>query len=381
MSIDVNFVAQSNAAETAGRGIDDETPALEVKDLVVSYGDSVAVKGVSFSAQRGEFITLLGPSGCGKTTTLRCIAGLEPSTSGTVSIFGRTMSGPGGHVLPNKRGINMVFQSYAVWPHLTVSQNVGYGLASQGLHKDEITAKVEDMLQTVGLSGLGKRYGNELSGGQQQRVALARAVITEPRILLFDEPLSNLDAGLRDQMRSEIRAIQSLTGITSLYVTHDQSEAMSMSDKVVLLRDGVIEQADSPRNIYRRPATKFGAEFLGHANIVEGTVDPNRLSLKASRGEFEILGSEVVSAERDEASYAVFRREDFRFGAEAEHCENRWNARIVELSFLGHTVSVKLEVGGVTFGADFANKFNYSVGDEVPVGLPRDDVYFLKGRA
>lgn len=244
-------------------------PQLIVDNLIVSYG---AVKGVSFTVEKGEFVSLLGPSGCGKTTTLRCIAGLEPSAGGTIEIAGDVVADGGREVPPEKRGINMVFQSYAVWPHMTVFENVGYGLHTRCEPNDVVQQKVDEAPRLVGLDGYATRFGTELSGGQQQRIALARAIVTSPQLLLFDEPLSNLDAGLRDRMRFELVELQRRLGTTSLYVTHDQSEAMLMSDRIILMRDGLMVQSGTPRELYYRPVSRFAAEFIGHANIIEADI-------------------------------------------------------------------------------------------------------------
>lgn len=356
-----------------------EGPALVVSNLMVDYGGTRAVHGVSFSVKRGEFVTLLGPSGCGKTTTLRCIAGLEPASGGSVSIFGKTVASETSHVPPNRRGVNMVFQSYAVWPHMTVRQNVGYGLKKSGLTKEQMAQRVEDMLETVGLAQFGTRFGNELSGGQQQRVALARAVITEPDILLFDEPLSNLDAGLRDQMRLEIRELQRATGITSVYVTHDQAEAMSMSDSVVLMKDGLIEQMAHPREIYHRPRTRFAADFLGHANVVEGSILRARTTPTLTCHRFTIQGSAIVDCPRDEPSSAIFRAENVRLGADIGRCENVWPASVRDVAFLGRHLAVLLDIDGMTIRAELANSVTLDVGDRVDVGVAADDVYIIDG--
>ena len=205
----------------------------------------------TFDVEEGEFVSLLGPSGCGKTTTLRCIAGLESSSGGTIRIGGEIVAAEGRDVPPEKRGINMVFQSYAVWPHMSVFENVAYGLRTRREPSDTIKEKVGEALRIVGLTGYADRYGTELSGGQQQRVALARAIVTSPRLLLFDEPLSNLDAGLRDRMRFELVELQRRLGTTSLYVTHDQSEAMLMSDRIILMKDGEMVQAGEPARSLR----------------------------------------------------------------------------------------------------------------------------------
>ena len=231
-------------------------------------GGAVAVKGLDLRIEPGTMVTLLGPSGCGKTTTLRMLAGFETPSEGAITIGGADIT----HVPVNARGIGMVFQSYALFPHLTVRQNVEYGLRSQGVPAAETARRTAEMLETMHLAALAERAPSQLSGGQQQRVALARAVVTRPKVLLFDEPLSNLDAQLRERMRDELRAIQLRFGITSLYVTHDQSEAMAISDRVVVMRNGVIEQDDAPPAIYARPKTEFVARFMGRANILSAPV-------------------------------------------------------------------------------------------------------------
>ena len=239
---------------------------LDVRGLVVRYGAVRVVDGISFGVAEGEFVSLLGPSGCGKTTTLRCIAGLEDAAAGEIRIGPDLVVARGRDVPPEKRGVNMVFQSYAVWPHMTVADNVGYGVHGSGK-----AARVAEALRLVGLQAFAARYGTELSGGQQQRVAVARAVVTEPRLLLFDEPLSNLDAGLRERMRTELVQLQRRLGRTSVYVTHDQGEAMAMSDRIILMNGGRIVQQGTPRDLYERPASRFAAEFIGTANLLEGT--------------------------------------------------------------------------------------------------------------
>ena len=229
--------------------------------------DFVAVDHINLNIQDGEMVTLLGPSGCGKTTTLRMISGFEYPTSGSVFIGERDVA----KVPPNKRGISMVFQSYALFPHLNIWENVAYGLKVEKLPQDEIVRRTNAVMELMQLTGMERRFPNQLSGGQQQRVALARAVVIEPSVLLFDEPLSNLDAKLRESMRDELRALQKRLGITSLYVTHDQSEAMAISDRVVIMKDGVICQQGSPTEIYEQPNSRFVANFIGKANFIDGT--------------------------------------------------------------------------------------------------------------
>ena len=227
-----------------------------------------AVSDVNLEIQKGELVTLLGPSGCGKTTTLRMIAGFEFPTSGKIILDGEEIN----TLPPHKRGMSMVFQSYAIFPHLDVFENIAYGLNVQKIPKKTINEKVDRVLSLVHLEGMGKRAPNQLSGGQQQRVALARALVMEPKVLLMDEPLSNLDAKLREEMRTEIRRIQKEMNITSVYVTHDQIEAMTLSDRIVVMDQGFIQQIGTPVDVYRFPQTKFVANFIGRANFIPAKV-------------------------------------------------------------------------------------------------------------
>ena len=230
--------------------------------------DVRAVDNISLEILPGEFVTLLGPSGCGKTTTLRMIAGFERPTGGDILLGDQSIR----NLSPDRRDTAMVFQTYALFPNLNVYDNISYGLKIKKLSSEKIRSKVSGILELTGLSGLEERHTNELSGGQQQRVALARALVMEPGVLLFDEPLSNLDAKLRIQMRTEIRKIQRAVGITAVYVTHDQAEAMSMSDRIVIMRDGKIAQVGTPKEVYYAPVDEFSANFIGTANILHGTV-------------------------------------------------------------------------------------------------------------
>jgi ABC-type Fe3+/spermidine/putrescine transport system ATPase subunit len=244
--------------------------AIEVKDLVVRYGRVTAVRGVTFSVGAGEHLTLLGPSGCGKTTTLRAIAGLEQPESGEIRIDGAVVFDKGVHVAAERRGLSMVFQSYAVWPHMTVFDNVAYGLRVRRTPEAEVGQRVRAALDLVKLGDLGTRSAARLSGGQQQRVALARAFVFSPSVLLFDEPLSNLDAKLRAEMRIELKELQRRLGITSVYVTHDLEEALAISDRIVVMRDGIIEQIGTSAEIYDLPRNRFVADFVGSANLIRG---------------------------------------------------------------------------------------------------------------
>jgi iron(III) transport system ATP-binding protein len=248
------------------------TTRIEVQDLVVRYGDQLAVNGVSFTVGRGEHLTLLGPSGCGKTTTLRAVAGLEHPSGGSIRIDGQTMydAGQRKNVQTEQRGVSMVFQSYAVWPHMSVFDNVAYGLRVRKQGTAEIKENVERALDLVQMRHLADRGASKLSGGQQQRVALARAIAFSPTVVLFDEPLSNLDAKLRAEMRVELRELQRRLGITSVYVTHDQEEALAISDRVIVMNVGVIEQIGTPEEIYNKPRSRFVADFVGSANLIKG---------------------------------------------------------------------------------------------------------------
>lgn len=249
---------------------------LSLVELTKTFSNTVsdvtAVDHINLDIRPGEFITLLGPSGCGKTTTLRMIAGFEDATSGQVMLDGENMV----VVPPNRRPMSMVFQSYALFPHLTVKDNVGFGLNYQKLPAAEREQRIADGLALMGIEQYAHRYPHQLSGGQQQRVALARALVMEPKIILFDEPLSNLDARLRLRMRSEIRALQQRLGLTAIFVTHDQSEALTMSDMIVVMSAGTIEQVGEPREIYHRPVNRFVASFMGTASFVAGTVSEVR---------------------------------------------------------------------------------------------------------
>jgi iron(III) transport system ATP-binding protein len=248
--------------------------AVSLRGLTKRFGpDVAAVRDLSLEVRHGEVVSLLGPSGCGKTTTLRLVAGFLEPDAGEIRVGDRRLSGPGFAVPPERRGMSMIFQSYAVWPHRTVTENVAYGLRFRDVPRAEIPGRVERALALVRLEGFGDRYPGQLSGGQQQRVALARALVVAPEILLLDEPLSNLDANLREEMRFEIRRLHEALSITTVYVTHDQAEAMVTSDRIAVMRDGGIEQVGTAREIYEQPATAFVAGFVGQTNLLRGTVE------------------------------------------------------------------------------------------------------------
>jgi ABC-type Fe3+/spermidine/putrescine transport system ATPase subunit len=260
---------------------------LNLKNLTKRFGDLTVVDKLNLTLRSGEFVSLLGPSGCGKTTTLRMIAGFVTPTAGAVEMDGRQLSSASASLPPEKRRMSMIFQSYALWPNMTVEQNVAFGLKMRKVARDEQTRRVGQILDVVQLRHLAARYPNELSGGQQQRVSLARALVVQPEILLLDEPLSNLDANLREEMRGEIRRLHDEFGITSIYVTHDQAEAMTTSDRIAVMNKGRIEQIDDPLTLYTRPKTRYVAEFIGRSNILEG---------KASGSSVAFDGFEVASA-------------------------------------------------------------------------------------
>ena len=252
---------------------------LELEDLTKRFGTHVAVDKLSLGVEKGEFIALLGPSGCGKTTTLQMIAGFVEPTSGAIRLEGRDLLA----VKPAKRGLGIVFQSYALFPHMTAAENVAFGLEMQGVAAAERTRRVAETLELVGLAAFAARFPRQMSGGQQQRVALARALVIRPNILLLDEPLSNLDAKLREEMQIELRQIQRTVGTTTILVTHDQAEAMALSDRIVVMNHGRAEQVGPPHEAYERPATPFVANFLGKTNVVNGaTVRPEKISFGTS---------------------------------------------------------------------------------------------------
>jgi iron(III) transport system ATP-binding protein len=255
-------------------GVSERSVPVKVERLVMSFGTVQAVRGIGFHVAPGSTLTLLGPSGCGKTTTLRCIAGLEVPTAGRITVGDRVVydDASSTFIEPERRNIGMVFQSYAIWPHMTVGGNVGFPLSIAGVPKTEVAERTHAALELVGLGDLARRSAADLSGGQQQRVALARALVHEPQVVLFDEPLSNLDANLRERMRTELQLLQARLGFTAIFVTHDQEEALSLSDLIVIMNKGLVEQEGSPQEIFKNPATAFTARFLGYSNVFPGRV-------------------------------------------------------------------------------------------------------------
>lgn len=313
--------------------------SIRINGISKSFGDVEVLKPFTEEFSDGEFITLLGPSGCGKTTMLRLIAGFEKPTSGEIYIENTMVSGGKTFVPPEKRGIGMVFQSYAVWPHMNVYDNIAYPLKISGMNKEEIKENVERVLDIVHLSQYKDRIPSELSGGQQQRVALGRALVAKPKLLLLDEPLSNLDAKLREEMRFEIKEIQKSLGITVVYVTHDQIEAMTMSDRIILINKGVIQQIGSPKEIYSKPANPFVANFVGRVNFIKGFSKDGYVELEGTGQRLKYDGDKsgnVVVAIRPEALRI------------SETGEGELNARLVSQFYLGDVNDCKIDLGNDT---------------------------------
>ena len=314
-----------------------------LKQVSKRYGDTIAVRGLDLDIREGEFLTLLGPSGCGKTTTLRMIAGFILPTSGTVYLGDEDVT----RLPPNKRGIGMVFQDYALFPHMTIGENIGFGLTERHIDKGVIRQRVKELLELVQLADVESRYPPELSGGQQQRIAVARAVAYSPRVLLMDEPLGALDLKLREAMQTEIRQIQRRLGTTTVYVTHDQTEAMHMSDRIVVMKDGMIEQMGTAQEIYDRPRTRFVADFIGQINLLDAevvdrdgglaviAVNGTRVRMRAAA---EITGKVTVGIRPQHLKLAAN-------GAPGTGC-NVLPGRIKGRTFSGNLVHIEVELDG-----------------------------------
>jgi len=326
---------------------------VEVKDVVKKFGDVTALNHLSFKVKEGEILSLLGPSGCGKTTALRVIAGFEDIDEGEVLLDGIVVTSPSKKILvpPEKRHLGLVFQSYALWPHMTVYDNIAYGLKLRKVPKNEIDKKVEDVLRLVGLSGLGDRYPSQLSGGQQQRVALARSLVYEPKILLLDEPLSNLDLRVRETMRGELRTILKKTGITAIYVTHDQEEAFVISDRILLMKDGKKIQEGTPRQIYEHPANLFVAEFIGRSNIFKVHVKLIDEQRHLARVEVPDLSTELLckypaDINPSDSSLIAIRYNEMEIYESDPHIkENVVKGKIVAREYRGGVTDYKVRVG------------------------------------
>jgi putative spermidine/putrescine transport system ATP-binding protein len=345
---------------------------LELTDIEKRFGDVAAVAGFNLKAERGEFVSFLGPSGCGKTTTLRMIAGFEQPTTGRIVLDGVDIT----YRPPNKRNVGMVFQSYALFPNMTVADNIGFGLKVRKRPADQVKKRVGELLDLINLPDKGNRYPYQLSGGQQQRVALARALAFEPQVLLLDEPLSALDAKIRVALRVEIRSIQRQLGITTVYVTHDQEEALSLSDRVVVMSEGHMEQVGTPFEVYNFPSTPFVASFVGTLNVLPASV------VDAGRGELTIAGQTVRVARRFEGGSGksvniALRPEMVKLGDGPEG-SNRVKGKVIDVSFLGSIVRMRVAVGGDNGPIVSLDEFNEptlklpEVGETLTINFPAD---------
>jgi len=329
---------------------------VEVQNLHVNFGDARGVEGANFSVEEGEMLGLLGPSGCGKSTILRAIAGLAAATQGRIQIGDAAVTDTARNlfVLPEQRGLGMVFQSYAIWPHMTVAENVGFPLKVRKRPATEIAERVARVLRTVELDGLSERPATDLSGGQQQRVAIARALISEPGVLLLDEPLSNVDAKLRLQMGQELRAIQQRTGVTAIYVTHDQSEALSLCDRIVVLDRGRVQQIGTPQEIYQQPQSPFVGWFIGNSSFLSGTVVATRPHSGGASAEVRLDGTDTILvarivSEKIESGSAVtllVRPEDVRIAESGAGIA----ATVTETAYLGDRWHCRASIGSQTIG-------------------------------
>ncbi len=348
---------------------------LKVDSLRKVFGTGIAaVDDVSFRIEAGEIVVLLGPSGCGKTTTLRCVAGLEHPTSGTIAIGGTIVSAPERGVLlpPRVRNLGMVFQSYAVWPHMTVYQNVAYPLRHRRVPRKERDARIGEVLELVGLSDYASRPVVQLSGGQMQRVALARSLVYQPQLLLLDEPLSNLDAKLRLRLRDDLRRIIKQTGVTALYVTHDQSEAVVLGDRIGVMRDGKLLQMASADELYNHPADLFVANFTGASNLLEGRV----MARNGEIGTVQARSGQQMSAwlppsvKEGEAVRIAIRPENVRFAANGSAEPNTFTARVTGARYHGTQTVYELNVlGGRIDALELGTRIRYPVGSDVGVVL------------
>ena len=347
---------------------------LEISGLEKHYGTNHVVRDFNLDIDKGEFVSFLGPSGCGKTTTLRMVAGFETPSEGVIRIDGRDVV----NLKPNQRKIGMVFQSYALFPNMTVTQNVAFGLKVAGAPRAEIGPRVAEMLKLIGLPDLGGRFPFQLSGGQQQRVALARALAVRPKVLLLDEPLSALDTKIRVSLRAEIRAIQRELGITTIYVTHDQEEALSMSDRIVVMNAGVAEQIGDPFEIYNRPATAFVASFIGTLNVLDAQVaDP-------ARGAVTIDGQPLaldrpLEAGPDSTVTLALRPQAVQLGR-AEGADVVLHGKVRDVSFLGSVMRVRVGLDRQVVSLDMFNRTGVrppAIGDAVEVGFAGADVLVM----
>ena len=355
---------------------------IEVQNLTKRFGAMAAVSDVVLTIQEGELFTLLGPSGCGKTTLLRLIAGFNVPDEGGIIFDGQRVN----DMPPHERGIGMVFQNYALWPHMTVFENVAYGLKLRQISRTEIAARVEAVLGKVKLGGLGDRYPGQLSGGQQQRVALARALVLNPKILLLDEPLSNLDAKIRVQVRQEIRKLQKELGITTIYVTHDQEEALTLSDRIAVFNHGKVCQVGTPKDLYERPANRFVADFIGINSLIGGTVEAielgeRRLRVKTALGALSALFDERFKV--GDRCVLCIRPENAIVDGAAAPDRNLVNGRITFAAYLGNTLRYDVEIGpGPVFKVDIRDPWHHEMrpmGSTVAVTFPMSSTVAIEG--
>lgn len=345
---------------------------LRIVNLVKKYGENKVVDNLNLEVQDGEFVTLLGPSGCGKTTTLRAIAGLIEIDGGEIYFDDQLMN----DVPANQRSASMVFQTYALFPHMTVKDNVAFGLKMQKIDKKERYKRALEVIELMGLEELAERKPGQLSGGQQQRVAVARAVVTRPKFLLFDEPLSNLDLKLRERLRVEIRELQKRLNITSVYVTHDQAEALVISDRIAVMDKGRIVQLADPSTIYNHPSSAFTAEFIGQANILNAKIqskDNNSVTIDSPLGILiatdkpNFTGTDILVCWRPE-DMLVFR----------EGMENRIVGKVLRSIFMGNLTDVFVEVKGTVFRVQMAGLTSWKTGDDITLGLAADKVRMIE---
>jgi putative spermidine/putrescine transport system ATP-binding protein len=348
---------------------------LRIDNVVKQFGELTVVKGFDLGFSRGEFVSFLGPSGCGKTTVLRMIAGFERPTSGRIIVEGRDIT----DLNPNQRKIGMVFQAYALFPNMNVAGNIGFGLKVAGANREETASRVAEMLKLIGLTGYEKRFPFELSGGQQQRVALARALAPRPRMLLLDEPLSALDAKIRVSLRQQIREIQRELGITTIFVTHDQEEALSISDRIVVMNTGHIEQAGVPFEIYNRPSTKFVATFVGQLNTLNATVADAAKKSVSIDGQVVTIPSLPATAKSGEPIALTMRPEAVSL-ANGSGRDIVLDGKVAEVSFLGSVIRLKVDLGKNSLELDTFNDQRTpppAHGAPVKVGIASSDVLVL----
>jgi iron(III) transport system ATP-binding protein len=348
---------------------------IEIRNLFKRFKNVVAVNHIQLEVEKGEMVTLLGPSGCGKTTTLRCVAGLERPEEGDIIIDGMPMLSQG-FVQPSKRGIGMVFQNYAVWPHMKVFNNIVYGLKLQKLPRKEIHEKAQNVLKLVGLRGLENRYPSQLSGGQQQRVALARALVRNPKVLLLDEPLSNLDAKLREELRFEIKSLVRRMGITSVYVTHDQAEAMVISDRIAVMDSGNVVQLGTAKEIYEKPTNKFVADFIGTMNFMSGEIlqvfqDKKKAYVRTEFSEKMLCTlPEATAAAPGKTVYASIRPEDIEIFTEAPQAkENLFKGIITHKAYLGNFLYLFISINDTKIRVQVTHYVPQEEGQELYVFL------------